>query len=888
MSAASGDAADPGAAARVLPPRRSPADGDPATMEQAAAMFGALGDSTVCFDFVVRGGESSWWVRAAGETTLDRAVRRIAAAWPGAEFERARPGEDPGAVRSWERHARVALRPSGDPALPLRGVWRDQLARIEIDPLESVAAAASFGGLRTIVRLRARAAGDSAAAALAERREDVFLKREEERDRRRGPAPARPGGGGGRGGEGGLPMWLILLALGGAVAASPLLRFYREAQWWQFGAVACALAALAAVLGFLWLHRGGPLRALGLSRPPAAQLPEEAVARKLSYPLLDAALEVHAAGPPPDPDGGAGDAEDPERAALAVARAYREFFGGAADAGSLAHARPDREIPPPGAEFRAAERLLLNAREAAAMWHLPVRMDPSSGAARGLSRRIAPPPGTARRGIPVGVSDADPEIEIRQPRALAARNQLVVAKTRRGKSTLLRHVAAGVMADGGGRPPALVVVDPHQDLGDAVLEAAPAAAAKRAVHLDFSNLERPIGLNLLDTRMFPERDLQVENVLTMLRNFWSENWGPRMEQLFRNALLSLHAVNRRREPDEQFTLLDVNPLLTDRQFRAEINAQADDPALAAYWRDNYERAGERLRQETANPVLSKVSRFINNEAIRNIFGQPTATFDAARVIRDGGVLVIGSSAGHLGESAAGLIGATLINLLAVQIEEQVRLAPERRRRVVCLVDESSTLGGVDYPRMLSELGKFGGSFFLVTQSLAKLDAVDEHLASTIFANIDGVTVFQCAAEDAERLRPELGETVGVEDIVGLDDFTAYARWWDGRRKPPAFSFRVHAPPRGSRAAAARRADISAASAAAYGRPREEVSRQIYDALLSHEQRGGAERAAAEAAEAAAERRASDRTPAPAASGPRQRGRRTVPPPPESPLPGAAD
>ncbi len=37
--------------------------------------------------------------------------------------------------------------------------------------------------------------------------------------------------------------------------------------------------------------------------------------------------------------------------------------------------------------------------------------------------------------------------------------------------------------------------------------------------------------------------------------------------------------------------------------------------------------------------------------------------------------------------------------------EQVELPPERRRRVVVLVDESSTLAAVDYSRMLSEPGK---------------------------------------------------------------------------------------------------------------------------------------------------------------------------------------
>ena len=155
------------------------------------------------------------------------------------------------------------------------------------------------------------------------------------------------------------------------------------------------------------------------------------------------------------------------------------------------------------------------------------------------------------------------------------------------------------------------------------------------------------------------------------------------------------------------------------------------------------------------------------------------------------------------------------------------LPPERRRKVIGLIDESSTLGAVDYTRMLSELGKYGASFVLVTQSLAKLDAIDRNLAPTIFANSDGLTVFGVSAEDARRLTPELGGGIEVPDLVSLDDFTCYARWWDGRARPPAFSFRVDPPPP---TVPGRARAIAARSAARVGRPREQVVEEITRAL----------------------------------------------------------
>ena len=115
----------------------------------------------------------------------------------------------------------------------------------------------------------------------------------------------------------------------------------------------------------------------------------------------------------------------------------------------------------------------------------------------------------------------------------------------------------------------------------------------------------------------------------------------------------------------------------------------------------------------------------------------------------------------------------------------------------------------------------------MTQSLSKLDAVDRQLAPTLFANIDGLTAFGVSAEDARRLVPELGGGIEIEDLVSLDDFACYARWWDGRGRPPAFSFRVDPPPalEPGRAAA-----IAVRSQERVGRPRELVQREVERAL----------------------------------------------------------
>ena len=370
-------------------------------------------------------------------------------------------------------------------------------------------------------------------------------------------------------------------------------------------------------------------------------------------------------------------------------------------------------------------------------------------------------------------------------------------------------------------------MDPHRDLGEAVLDSVPPELEGDAVYLDMAHRERPVGLNLLDVGLFPDRDLATEHVVTVMSRIWPESWGPRMEGALRACTATLMELNRALPRDRQHTLLDVAPLLADVEYREALLEQLDDAVLQSWWRNNYNRLNKTLQQQVATPVTNKIGRFTVSEASRLLLGQARSTIDPRLALRERSVLVINTAEGALGEGASALIGATWLNLLGLMVEEQALLPAGERRRVVVLVDESSTLAAVDYRRMLSGLVKYGASFVLVTQGLAMLDAVDRQLAPSILSNIDGLTVFQVSAEDARRLAPELGGSLEVEDLTGLDDFECYARWWDGRTRPRAFSFRIDPPERGR---AGVRAQVAERSAERFGRAREDVAAEVARAL----------------------------------------------------------
>jgi hypothetical protein len=196
------------------------------------------------------------------------------------------------------------------------------------------------------------------------------------------------------------------------------------------------------------------------------------------------------------------------------------------------------------------------------------------------------------------------------------------------------------------------------------------------------------------------------------------------------------------------------------------------------------------------------------------------------------VVVVNTARGEVGDNVAALIGSTLLNLMTFEVASQARIAAPDRRPVSLFVDEFHTIPGADYEGMLAELNKFGANLVLATQSLSRLasrdDGASRDLRATVFANLDGLFAFNCSAEDAEYLVPELGGALDVQDLVELGEHQCYVRLSSAGRRLPTFSVRLDPP---APADAAKGAAVARRSAEQYGRPASEVAAQLRTRML---------------------------------------------------------
>ena len=162
-----------------------------------------------------------------------------------------------------------------------------------------------------------------------------------------------------------------------------------------------------------------------------------------------------------------------------------------------------------------------------------------------------------------------------------------------GKSTLMHHIVCHKMREKakGRDGDAIVVVDPHADLVGGLLEHVPDSLIDSVRLIDLADERGAPGVNLLDTRIFPDRDRTADSVVRVAKGLWQQ-WGPRMQSILEQTVKSLHEANERTDADEQYTILDGLKLLSDQEFRSKVLAKVDDPYLMEWW-------GQGLRQVAA-------------------------------------------------------------------------------------------------------------------------------------------------------------------------------------------------------------------------------------------------------------------------------------------------
>jgi len=389
----------------------------------------------------------------------------------------------------------------------------------------------------------------------------------------------------------------------------------------------------------------------------------------------------------------------------------------------------------------------------------------------------------------------------------------VIGKTGMGKSTLLENMAVQDIRNGNG----FAFIDPHGSAVDTLLEYIPKERLNDVVYFAPFDMSHPISFNVMEDVGYDKRHLVVSGLMSTFKKIWQDAWSARMEYILGNTLLALLEY-----PDS--TLLEVNKMLADKEFRNKVVANITDPAVKSFWVDEFAKYTDKFAAEATPAIQNKIGQFTANPLIRNIIGQPKSSFDLREIMDQKKILIINLSKGRIGESNANLLGSMLITkiyLAALSRADINKSGMESMPNFYLYVDEFQSFANDSFADILSEARKYKLNLTIAHQYIEQMS---DEVRAAVFGNVGTMISFRIGSYDAEVLEKEFAPTFVGEDIVNLGFAQVYLRLMiDGIGSQP-FSA-VTLPPL-QRPDISLMTEIIGASRQKYTRPREEVEEII--------------------------------------------------------------
>lgn len=341
------------------------------------------------------------------------------------------------------------------------------------------------------------------------------------------------------------------------------------------------------------------------------------------------------------------------------------------------------------------------------------------------------------------------------------RHMYIIGKTGMGKSTLMENMFVQDMWNGFG----CCYIDPHGDAAEKFLSLVPKHRINDVVYFNPSDSEYPIGFNFFD-RVDPEyRHLVASGIVGAFHKIWADSWGPRLEYVLRNSIISLLDY-----PDS--TILGVMRILVEKDFRKKVLEKTNDPVVQSFWNDEFSKYSERNIQEVVGPIQNKIGQFLSSSMIRNIVAQPHTALDIREIMDKQKILIVNLSKGRIGEDSSRLLGGMMVTKIQLAAMSRVSIPEKDRKDFFLYVDEFQNFANKSFESILSEARKYR---LCLTIGHQYVEQLEDTMQAAILGNVGTVCAFRVGNHDAETLEPEFLPKFTRDDIINLPKWKAYLR-----------------------------------------------------------------------------------------------------------------
>ena len=348
--------------------------------------------------------------------------------------------------------------------------------------------------------------------------------------------------------------------------------------------------------------------------------------------------------------------------------------------------------------------------------------------------------------VPFGIKSTD-----------RSKHVYVIGKTGMGKSTLLENMAIQDIQSGNG----VAFIDPHGGTAEKLLEYVPEERIKDVLYFAPFDIDHPVSFNIMEDVGEEKRHLVVSGLMSaFMKLFGEESFSDRMQYILQNTILALLEY-------PGATMLGINKMLVDKEYRNKVIANISDPSVKTYWTKEYAGYTERFAAEAIPAIQNKIGQFTSNPLVRNIIGQSKSSFNIRQIMDEKKIIIVNLSKGRVGESNARLLGSMLITkiyLAAMSRADEKAHALSKLPQFYLFVDEFQSFADKSFADILSEARKYKLNLTMAHQYIEQME---EEVRDAVFGNVGTMIAFRVGAYDAEVLEKEFAPTFIIEDLVNL-------------------------------------------------------------------------------------------------------------------------
>ncbi|MBI2482609.1 type IV secretion system DNA-binding domain-containing protein [Candidatus Uhrbacteria bacterium] len=439
-------------------------------------------------------------------------------------------------------------------------------------------------------------------------------------------------------------------------------------------------------------------------------------------------------------------------------------------------------------KFDEKKRLVLNVEEMASVWHLPLPTTETPTVQWLSSRRLPPPVNMPQEGVILGESNyRGKRVLVRLKRADRRRHVYAIGGTGTGKTTVMENMCVQDIRAGEG----VCVIDPHGEFAEHMLANVPKERADDVIYFDPSDVERPLGLNMLEADTPEAQDFATQEMVAIFYKLVTDPSmiGPMFEHYMRNAMLTLMS-----DPKNPSTIVEIPRILTDPEFQKLKLKNVTDPIIRAFWEKELPQTSGQTKGEMLPYLVSKIGRFLENTMMRNIIGQQRSAFDFRQIMDQKKILLCNLSKGKIGAMNSDLLGLIIITKLQMAALARANVPEDQRPDFFCYMDEFQNFITDSIAIILSEARKYRLDLIMAHQYIAQLvKSNDTRVRDAVFGNVGTIISYRIGVDDSELIAKQLAPVVSEFDVLNIEKFNAYARIMIDNTAQKAFNMRVFAP-----------------------------------------------------------------------------------------------